>query len=88
MNPLYGRTIGEWVKKAYESLKKDATVVCLIPARTDTKWWDDYCMKGEIRFVKGRLKFGNCKSSAPFLSAIVIFRNKTKKYSLMAINIA
>lgn len=55
-NPPYGREIGKWVKKAYES---DCTVVGLLPARTDTKWFHDYIYgKAEIRFVKGRLKFG------------------------------
>jgi phage N-6-adenine-methyltransferase len=58
LNPPYGREIAKWVKKAYESSLNGATVVCLLPARTDTKWWHDYCMKGEIRLVKGRLKFG------------------------------
>lgn len=71
MNPPYGRGIGAWVKKAYES---KATVVCLLPSRTDTRWWHDYCMRGEIRFIKGRLKFGGAKNSAPFPSAVVIFR--------------
>ena len=75
MNPPYGREIGRWVKKAYEeSLKCTTTVVCLLPARTDTRWFHDYCFKGKIRFIKGRLKFGNSKNSAPFPSAIVIFR--------------
>lgn len=74
MNPPYGREIGLWVKKAYES---KATVVCLLPARTDTRWWHDYCMNGEVRFIKGRLKFGNAKNSAPFPSAIVIFKPRS-----------
>lgn len=74
MNPPYGREIGKWVKKAYESAQKGATVVCLLPARTDTSWWHDYCMKGEITFLRGRLKFGQAKNSAPFPSAIVVFR--------------
>lgn len=74
MNPPYGRVIGEWVKKAYESAQDGATVVCLVPARTDTRWWHDYCMKGEIRFVRGRLKFGTAKENAPFPNAVVIFR--------------
>ncbi|MFJ7848150.1 hypothetical protein ACIQXR_04735 [Peribacillus sp. NPDC097224] len=56
------------MKKAYE----ESQTGHLFPARTDTKWWHNYCMKGEIRFVKGRLKFGNNKNSAPFPSAIVI----------------
>lgn len=76
MNPPYGRTIGVWVKKAYEESLGGTTVVCLVPARTDTKWWHEYCMKGEIRFVRGRLKFGGCKNSAPFPSAVVIFKGK------------
>lgn len=75
MNPPYGREIGKWVKKAYESaMNNGATVVCLLPARTDTSWWHDFVMRGEIRFLRGRLKFGGCKNSAPFPSAIVIFR--------------
>jgi phage N-6-adenine-methyltransferase len=73
MNPPYGRDIGKWMKKASEA---DATVVCLVPARTDTKWWHDYAMKGEITFIRGRLKFGNAVNSAPFPSAVVVFRGK------------
>lgn len=75
MNPPYGKEIYKWVEKAYLStLKNDATVVCLLPARTDTRWWHTFCMKGEIQFIKGRLKFGDSKNSAPFPSVIVIFR--------------
>ena len=74
MNPPYGREIGQWVQKAYTSALEGATVVCLLPARTDTAWWHDYCMKGEIRFVRGRLKFGNASENAPFPSAVVVFR--------------
>ena len=74
MNPPYGRSIGMWVKKAYESAQDGATVVCLLPARTDTAWWHDYAIKGEVRFIRGRLKFGGHKNSAPFPSALVIFR--------------
>ena len=97
MNPPYGREIGEWVKKAYESSRQGATVVCLIPSRTDTLWWHKYCMKGEVRLLRGRLKFinrmlpswkedGNFKvSSAPFPSAIVIFR--PAGYALVATSI-
>jgi phage N-6-adenine-methyltransferase len=76
MNPPYGRQIGNWMKKAYESSLAGATVVCLVPARTDTRWWHDYARHGEIRFVCGRLKFGDADSPAPFPSAIVIFRNR------------
>ncbi len=73
MNPPYGRGIGVWLKKAYESAQQGATVICLVPSRTDTQWWHDYCMKGEVRFIKGRLKFGGHNNAAPFPSAIVIF---------------
>ena len=74
MNPPYGRGIGAWVKKAYDSAMSDRCVcVCLLPARTDTKWFHDYCTKGRIEFIKGRLKFGNAKNSAPFPSMIVVF---------------
>jgi phage N-6-adenine-methyltransferase len=77
MNPPYGRQIGLWLKKALESSGGGATVVCLVPARTDTAWWHDYAAKGEIRFIRGRIKFvgrEGVKDAAPFPSAIVIFR--------------
>lgn len=73
MNPPYGREIIHWMRKAYESSLTGATVVCLVPARTDTKWWHEYAMKGQIEFIRGRLKFGDAKNSAPFPSAVVIF---------------
>jgi phage N-6-adenine-methyltransferase len=73
MNPPYGREIGKWMAKAYESSKTGAKVVCLVPARTDTGWWHDYAMNGEVTFIRGRLKFGNSKNSAPFPSALVVF---------------
>jgi hypothetical protein len=57
-----------------ESSRAGATVVCLVPSRTDTAWWHRYAMKGEIRFLRGRLKFGAAKHSAPFPSAIIVFR--------------
>jgi len=76
MNPPYGREIGLWMKKAWESSLSGATVVCLVPARTDTKWWHDYAMKGEIEFIRGRLKFGNATNSAPFPSAVVVYRER------------
>lgn len=78
MNPPYGRVIGAWMKKAYESSMGGATVVCLIPARTDTRWWHDYAMKGDITFVRGRLKFSG-KGTAPFPSAVVVFRPQEKR---------
>ena len=74
MNPPYGRTIGQWVKKAYTSSLEGAKVVCLLPARTDTRWFHDYILgKAEVRFIKGRLKFGGSKNSDPFPSMLVIF---------------
>lgn len=77
VNPPYGREIPKWIKKGFEESQKGRAVVFLIPSRTDTKWWHDYIMKAdEIRFIKGRLKFGNAKNSAPFPSAIVIFNGK------------
>ena len=75
-NPPYGRTsTGEWIRKCYEEAKKPGTVVvALIPARTDTRFFHDYIYhKAEIRFIKGRLKFGGCKDAAPFPSMVVIF---------------
>lgn len=75
MNPPYGREIGKWVEKAFESAKAGATVVCLLPARTDTAWWHTYVMEAfEIRFLRGRLRFVGAESSAPFPSAVVVFR--------------
>ena len=76
VNPPYGRGIGLWIKKCYEeSRKPDTTVVMLIPSRTDTKYWHDYVMKSdEIHLVKGRIKFGGGTNSAPFPSAVVVFR--------------
>jgi hypothetical protein len=70
-NPPYGRGIGEWLKKAREA----DLAVFLLPARTDTKWWHEYAMKAdEIRFLRGRLKFGDSKNSAPFPSVILVYR--------------
>ncbi|MBR8661146.1 adenine methyltransferase [Brevibacillus sp. NL20B1] len=80
MNPPYGREIKRWMQKAYEESLKGATVVCLVPARTDTAWFHDYVYgKAEIRFVRGRLKFGNAQNSAPFPSMIVIYRGKKEE---------
>lgn len=68
MNPPYGRGIGVWVKKASE---QRSMVVCLLPARTDTKWWQDYCLKADvIHFIEGRLYFerggGDAEGRSPF----------------------
>lgn len=77
-NPPYGRNIGKWVEKAYkESQNKKNYIVMLLPARTDTRWFHDYIYgKAEIRFIRGRLKFGGCKNSAPFPSMVVVFGPK------------
>ena len=73
-NPPYGRAIGLWVRKASLAAASGSTVVMLLPARTDTKWFHDYVYgRAEIRFVRGRIKFGGSKNAAPFPSMIVIF---------------
>lgn len=75
MNPPYGRAVGHWMRKAYLETRGGCELaVCLVPSRTDTAWWHDYAAKGEVRFIRGRLKFGDGKQGAPFPSAIVIFR--------------
>jgi len=66
MNPPYGRGISQWMKKAVDEASKGATVVALIPARTDTKWWHQYAMLGEIRFLNRRLSFDGADNKAPF----------------------
>jgi len=72
MNPPYSK-VKDWIQKAYDS-RKNATVVCLVPSRTDTRWFHDYCTYAkEIRFIKGRLKFGDSKNCAPFPSMVVVF---------------
>lgn len=73
MNPPYGDVIRDWVAKAYDEAGAGATVVCLVPARVDTGWWWDYCRRGEVRFLRGRLRFGKAETGAPFPSAVVIF---------------
>ena len=89
MNPPYGREIGIWIKKAWEESKKGAKVVCLIPARTDTKYWHEYIFTyaAEIRFIKGRIKFGNSKNSAPFPSALVIFDKEVINQKVITYNL-
>ena len=74
-NPPYGRQIGKWVQKAWEEAKKpNTTIVMLLPARTDTKWFHNYIYhQAKIRFIKGRLKFGGSQNSAPFPSMVVIW---------------
>lgn len=80
MNPPYGHEISAWVAKAHAAADAGATVVCLLPARTDTVWWHEHVdpirrkeARGELELVRGRLKFGDAKNSAPFPSAVVVF---------------
>ena len=73
-NPPYGRAIGAWVKKCHDEAQKGTLVVMLIPARTDTSYFHDYIYhKAEIRFIRGRLKFGGASQGAPFPSMVVIY---------------
>ena len=74
-NPPYGKQIGLWCRKAYEASLQGSTVVMLVHARTDTRWFHDWVYgKAELRFVKGRLKFGGSKNNAPFPSMVAIYR--------------
>lgn len=86
MNPPYGRTVGKWIEKAKQSAEENgATVVCLLPVRSDTVWWHDHIESNigtgnvEARFLQGRLKFGNQENSAPFPSVIVVFHGNPLK---------
>lgn len=81
MNPPYSK-VRQFMAKAREESLKGATVVCLVPARTDTRWWHEWVYYGagmwwpgvEVRFIKGRLKFGNSENGAPFPSVVIVFR--------------
>jgi site-specific DNA-methyltransferase (adenine-specific) len=74
MNPPYGREIVQWVAKARSEAERGALVVGLLPARTDTRWWQEYVQgHADVRFIAGRLKFGNAKNAAPFPSAIAVW---------------
>ncbi len=57
MNPPYGKVLNDWMEKAYKSALRGAVVVCLVPASTDTAWWHNYALKGEIRYLRGRPRF-------------------------------
>jgi phage N-6-adenine-methyltransferase len=79
LNPPYGRNItGKWIEKAaLTALAGHGTVVCLLPARTDTAWWHDWVIPyGEITFLRGRLNFNGGKGRAPFPSVIVVFHQR------------
>lgn len=73
MNPPYGREIAAFMREAYEESVLGATVVCLVPSRTDMDWWHRYAKRGQVIYLRGRLRFGDALASAPFPSAIVIF---------------
>lgn len=74
-NPPYGRCVGKWLEKAYLASQAGATVVCLVFARTGTRWFHDWVLgKAEVRFVRGRLKFGDAKLCAPHDSLVIIYR--------------
>lgn len=82
LNPPYSRC-REFIAKAAQEARRGATVVCLVPSRTDTRWWHEHVYDAsrdafrpgvEVRFVKGRLKFGNSTNSAPFPSVVIVFR--------------
>jgi phage N-6-adenine-methyltransferase len=75
MNPPYGRQIKHWVKKANDEARGGATVVCLVPARTDTSWWHENCIMHEVRFIRGRIHFSDA-GPAPFPSAVIVMRGK------------
>lgn len=82
LNPPYSKCRA-FIAKAAEEARKGCTVVCLVPSRTDTRWWHEHVWDGtthqprpgvEVRFLRGRLKFGGSKNSAPFPSVVIIFR--------------
>ena len=74
MNPPYGAEIPRWMAKAWDE-SRHATVVCLVPARTDTRWWHQYAERAnERRFVQGRIKFVGAPYNAPFPNAVIVFR--------------
>ncbi len=78
MNPPYGPDLPTWMKKAWEESRRGATVVCLVPARTDTAWWHDFALQAaEIRFIRGRLRFGETGGKATFPSVLVVFKPGT-----------
>jgi site-specific DNA-methyltransferase (adenine-specific) len=88
MNPPYGREIVQWIQKAWDEKRLGVTTVCLVPARTDTKWWSIFwdherhhtrSPHDEVRFVKGRIRFEGAPASAPFPSAIIVMRGEATR---------
>jgi len=78
LNPPYGREISDWMKKARIESEGGCTVVCLVPARPDTEWWWENCIRGEIRFIRGRLQWPGSSTAAPFPSAVIVMGPKIK----------
>lgn len=84
LNPPFGdksSKMVDWIKKAWHDTQHDPdlTVVMLIPARTNTKWFHDYCMKAaEVRFIKGRPKFGDASHGLPQPLVIIVFKKSDK----------
>lgn len=74
LNPPYGSEIGRWVEKARREAERGALVVGLLPARTDTRWWQEHVQgQADVRFLAGRLRFGGAAASAPFPSALAVW---------------
>ena len=87
-NMPYGRGVTEmWMRKAYEEGLKGATVVCLPPARTGSRWFHEYAMKGEVRFIDGRLKFDDGPGCAPFDSMVVIFGPRARAGTMSSMSV-
>lgn len=84
MNPPYGQEIAKWIRKAYSERANCETIVMLVPARTDTNWFHDYIYhEAEIRFLRGRVRFGGAKWNAPFPSMVAIYKKKEEKLPLL-----
>lgn len=81
LNPPYGRCIAEWAEKSLDAARRGATVVMLLPARTDTAWYHDIGLlpETEVRFVRGRVKFGGSKYAAPFPSMVLVLRPRHRR---------
>lgn len=86
MNPPYGNALKKWIKKAYDEAQKGAVVVCLLPVRTNTRYWHDYCFKGEVRFIRGYPKFGNAVQGIKVPLAIVVFTPGDVRRGLYALD--
>ena len=84
MNPPYGREIAKWIRKAYSERANCEAIVMLLPSRTDTNWFHDYIYhEAEIRFLRGRIKFGGAKWNAPFPSMVAIYRKRKEELPLL-----